>query len=129
MQALFQGLLALQILRQRRKYPKIFTQTFQHIPTNIATNLVRRKPLSSVDPAAQERAIALACEAAGVLSSELSAVELHGTGTPLGDPVEVSALSRMWGDEAACDGMGWMVWIVLTTRQENKGSCDFKYLI
>ena len=58
----------------------------------------RRKPLSSVDPTAQERAICLACEDAGLQSSELAAVELHGTGTPLGDPVEVSALAR------------WKVW-------------------
>lgn len=61
----------------------------------------RRKPLSSVDPAAQESAIALACEDAAIASSELSAVELHGTGTPLGDPVEVSALSRTLRDRTA----------------------------
>ena len=51
-----------------------------------------------MDPAAQERAICLACEDAGLQSSELEAVELHGTGTPLGDPVEVSALARTGGN-------------------------------
>ncbi|CAL1140432.1 unnamed protein product [Cladocopium goreaui] len=54
----------------------------------------RRKPLSSVDPIAQEHAVHLACSDAGIKPSELTVVELHGTGTPLGDPVEVSALAR-----------------------------------
>ncbi|CAJ1424691.1 unnamed protein product [Effrenium voratum] len=57
----------------------------------------KQKPLSSVDPAAQERAIRLACQDAGVRPAELAAVELHGTGTPLGDPVEVSALAKAVG--------------------------------
>ena len=47
-----------------------------------------------MDPVAQERAIRLACADAGIKCSELAAIELHGTGTPLGDPVEVSALAR-----------------------------------
>ena len=53
--------------------------------------------MSSVDPFAQEHAIRLACADARLSPSELSAVELHGTGTPLGDPVEVSALARTEG--------------------------------
>jgi len=53
-----------------------------------------RKPLSAVDPVAQERVINLACADAGIRPSDLAAVEMHGTGTPLGDPVEVSALAR-----------------------------------
>ncbi|CAE7269691.1 mpaC, partial [Symbiodinium microadriaticum] len=54
-----------------------------------------QKPLSSVDPLAQERVIRMACESASVTPASLAAVELHGTGTPLGDPVEVSALARV----------------------------------
>ena len=53
--------------------------------------------MSSVDPVAQERAIHLACSDAGINASELAVVELHGTGTALGDPVEVSALARTEG--------------------------------
>ena len=54
-----------------------------------------QKPLSSVDPLAQERVIRMACASASVTPASLAAVELHGTGTPLGDPVEVSALARV----------------------------------
>ncbi|CAE7660866.1 orfB, partial [Symbiodinium microadriaticum] len=48
----------------------------------------KRKPLSSVEPRAQERVIRLACASAQVAPGDLAALELHGTGTPLGDPVE-----------------------------------------
>ncbi|CAE7231115.1 PKS40 [Symbiodinium sp. CCMP2592] len=54
-----------------------------------------QKPLSSVDPLAQERVIRLACASASVTPTDLAAVELHGTGTPLWDPVEISALARL----------------------------------
>jgi acyl transferase domain-containing protein len=53
-----------------------------------------QRPLTAVDPKAQERAIWMACADAGIEPSHLAAVEMHGTGTPLGDPVEISALAR-----------------------------------
>jgi len=59
----------------------------------------KQKPLSAVDPVAQERVIRAACADAGMKPAQLSAVELHGTGTPLGDPVEVSALSKTLSDK------------------------------
>ncbi|OLP75318.1 Phthiocerol synthesis polyketide synthase type I PpsC, partial [Symbiodinium microadriaticum] len=55
----------------------------------------KRKPLSSVEPRAQERVIRLACASAQIAPGDLAALELHGTGTPLGDPVEISALARL----------------------------------
>ncbi len=42
----------------------------------------------------QEAVIAAAHAAAGVTADEISYVEAHGTGTSLGDPIEVSALTR-----------------------------------
>ena len=51
-----------------------------------------RKPLSAVDPLAQERVIRLACASASMTPAALTAVELHGTGTPLGDPVEAAQM-------------------------------------
>ena len=51
-------------------------------------------------PQAQADVIERALSAAGVEPSEISAVEAHGTGTPLGDPIEVSGLSRVFGDSA-----------------------------
>ncbi|ARP73394.1 polyketide synthase [Streptomyces pluripotens] len=44
---------------------------------------------------AQQAVLRLACTAAGVSPAELSYVELHGTGTPLGDPVEAAALGAV----------------------------------
>jgi len=42
----------------------------------------------------QMRAIELAQELAGVEPGELGFIEAHGTGTPIGDPIEVRALTR-----------------------------------
>ncbi|MFG2357985.1 SDR family NAD(P)-dependent oxidoreductase [Streptomyces sp. NPDC048521] len=44
---------------------------------------------------AQQEVVRLACAAAGVSPADLSYVELHGTGTPLGDPVEAAALGTV----------------------------------
>ncbi|MER7842083.1 SDR family NAD(P)-dependent oxidoreductase [Streptomyces sp. NPDC096040] len=48
---------------------------------------------------AQQDVLRLACAAAGVFPAELHYVELHGTGTPLGDPVEAAALGAVAGRE------------------------------
>ena len=48
----------------------------------------------------QARAIAAAQAVAGVRPEEISAVEAHGTGTRLGDPIEVAALTKVFGDGA-----------------------------
>ena len=42
----------------------------------------------------QARAIALAQEAAGVNPETIGYIEAHGTGTPLGDPIELAALTQ-----------------------------------
>ena len=47
---------------------------------------------------AQESVITLACERAGVRPADVRYVELHGTGTPVGDPIEASALGATLGD-------------------------------
>lgn len=44
----------------------------------------------------QARAIREALEVANVDPATIGFVEGHGTGTPLGDPIEVAALSRAW---------------------------------
>ncbi|WP_165990169.1 polyketide synthase, partial [Streptomyces sp. YIM 98790] len=46
---------------------------------------------------AQEEVIRLACRRAGVSPAEVQYVELHGTGTRVGDPVEAAALGAALG--------------------------------
>nr|WP_264086255.1 type I polyketide synthase [Streptomyces marincola] len=49
---------------------------------------------------AQEEVLRLAWERAGVSADSLQYVELHGTGTPVGDPVEAAALGAAAGGRA-----------------------------
>ena len=53
------------------------------------------------NPAAQADVIAEAHAVADVDSSSISYVETHGTGTPLGDPIEIEALRRAFGSSEA----------------------------
>jgi amino acid adenylation domain-containing protein len=50
--------------------------------------------------AAQRRVIESAATAAGVGLDTISYIEAHGTGTPLGDPIEIAALSEALGSRA-----------------------------
>ena len=44
----------------------------------------------------QARVVAMAQAQANVLPQDISYIEAHGTGTPLGDPIEVEALTKVW---------------------------------
>ncbi|MFE6775903.1 SDR family NAD(P)-dependent oxidoreductase [Streptomyces sp. NPDC057702] len=52
------------------------------------------------NPHAQTAVIRRALERAGVQADQVSYVEAHGTGTRLGDPIEVSALTKAFGAES-----------------------------
>lgn len=49
------------------------------------------------NPKAQELLISNAIKKAGISAKEISYIEAHGTGTPIGDPIEVNALSKAFG--------------------------------
>ncbi|PZH14813.1 hypothetical protein C1I97_09670, partial [Streptomyces sp. NTH33] len=49
-------------------------------------------------PRGQEAVIRAACAAAGTAPADVQYVELHGTGTRVGDPVEAAALGAAYGD-------------------------------
>ena len=52
----------------------------------------RSQVITAPHPEAQEELIAAACHDAGVSPRDISYVECHGTGTKLGDPIEISAI-------------------------------------
>ncbi|MFF7638602.1 beta-ketoacyl synthase N-terminal-like domain-containing protein, partial [Kitasatospora sp. NPDC008050] len=53
--------------------------------------------LTAPEQRAQEEVLRLAYERAGIAPSDVAYVELHGTGTPLGDPIEAAALGAVLG--------------------------------
>ncbi|MEU3642884.1 type I polyketide synthase [Lentzea sp. NPDC034063] len=57
--------------------------------------------LTAPDADAQAEVLRLAYDRAGIAPSAVQYVELHGTGTKAGDPVEASALGQVFGRELA----------------------------
>ncbi len=57
----------------------------------------RSNGLMAPNPLAQEAVVREACRRAGVSPGEIQFVESHGTGTLLGDPIEVKALGAVLG--------------------------------
>ncbi|MFI0479613.1 SDR family NAD(P)-dependent oxidoreductase [Actinomadura sp. 9N215] len=64
--------------------------------------------LSAPSGAAQQRVIRAALADAGLAPSEVDAVEGHGTGTGLGDPIEANALLESYGRDHAPDDPVWL---------------------
>lgn len=55
----------------------------------------RSNGLTAPNGLAQERVIREALDRAGLTPDEIGYIEVHGTGTPLGDPIEVEAIGRI----------------------------------
>ncbi|GIH67095.1 type I polyketide synthase [Microbispora siamensis] len=64
--------------------------------------------LSAPNGAAQQRVIRAALADAGLGPEEVDAVEGHGTGTGLGDPIEANALMEVYGRARAADDPVWL---------------------
>ncbi|MEU0007815.1 type I polyketide synthase, partial [Streptomyces sp. NPDC006314] len=78
--------------------------------------------------AAQEEVIGLACERAGVDSTSIQYVELHGTGTRVGDRIEAAALGAVMGRERP-DGNPLRVGSVKTNIGHLEGAAGIAGLI
>ena len=59
--------------------------------------------LTAPNGLAQESLIKEALSNAGVKSQQVSYIEAHGTGTPLGDPIEVGALGQVYSEGRSKD--------------------------
>lgn len=57
------------------------------------------------NPKAQTAVVATALERSGIPASELGYIEAHGTGTALGDPIEIAALSKAFRYEPGAKRM------------------------
>jgi acyl transferase domain-containing protein len=57
----------------------------------------RARTLTSPSTFAQSKVIVKAIETAGVPVDTITHIEAHGTGTPLGDPIEINGLKRAFG--------------------------------
>ncbi|ALG08377.1 SDR family NAD(P)-dependent oxidoreductase [Kibdelosporangium phytohabitans] len=65
----------------------------------------KRTTITAPTVASQREVVSAAIERAGVDPREITYVETHGTGTSLGDPIEVEALRQVFGP--ASDDVGW----------------------
>jgi acyl transferase domain-containing protein/acyl carrier protein len=54
----------------------------------------RAQVITAPHPEAQEELIAAACHDAGISPRDITYVECHGTGTKIGDPIEISAITN-----------------------------------
>ncbi|MFI8977450.1 amino acid adenylation domain-containing protein [Nocardia asteroides] len=70
--------------------------------------------------AAQAEAITAAHRAAGIIADTVSYVETHGTGTRLGDPIEIAALTRAFGSSTDRAGR----WCAIGSVKSNIGHLD-----
>lgn len=60
--------------------------------------------LNAPNPHAQQQVIRKAVQAAGVRSCDIGYVETHGTGTVLGDPIEIKSLAAVLGEGRTAHG-------------------------
>ncbi|MCW8444761.1 SDR family NAD(P)-dependent oxidoreductase [Fluoribacter gormanii] len=83
------------------------------------------------NPEAQKQVILSALQKAGINSWQINYIEAHGTGTVLGDPIEIKALSEVYQNKAflgsvksnighseACAGLAGLVRILLQYQDE-----------
>jgi acyl transferase domain-containing protein/enoyl-CoA hydratase/carnithine racemase/aryl carrier-like protein/SAM-dependent methyltransferase len=76
------------------------------------------------NPVAQAEVVSTALARAGVDSTDVSYLEAHGTGTALGDPIEVSGLTRAFRERARADGAARGRHCAIGSLKSNIGHCE-----
>ncbi|MEU6085172.1 type I polyketide synthase, partial [Streptomyces sp. NPDC047108] len=64
--------------------------------------------LTAPNGPAQERVIRAALDNSGLSTGDIDVIEAHGTGTPLGDPIEAEALLATYGDARPDERPLWL---------------------
>ncbi|GGS66403.1 type I polyketide synthase [Streptomyces cinerochromogenes] len=85
--------------------------------------------LTAPDPSAQEEVIRQAHARAGTRPDDIQYVELHGTGTPVGDPVEAAALGAALGRPRTPDTPALRVGSVKTNIGHLEGAAGIAGLV
>ena len=73
------------------------------------------------NPVAQEQVVRQALKSAGIAARAVSYVEAHGTGTSIGDPIEITGLTRAFGWRRVENLEPWC-WI--GSAKSNLGHCE-----
>ncbi|RZK98813.1 MAG: polyketide synthase, partial [Rubrivivax sp.] len=71
------------------------------------------------NPVAQAQVIAQALKESGIPARAVSYIEAHGTGTSLGDPIEIAGLSKAFGTQTADTG-----YCAIGSAKSNIGHCE-----
>ncbi|MGD9212680.1 MAG: beta-ketoacyl synthase N-terminal-like domain-containing protein, partial [Desulfobacteraceae bacterium] len=87
---------ALVLLANKELVTKYYARV---IGTAINQNGGRAQVITAPHPEAQEELIAAACQDAGIMPQEIAYLECHGTGTKIGDPIEMTAIQNTVGRE------------------------------
>ncbi|MFF0171414.1 beta-ketoacyl synthase N-terminal-like domain-containing protein, partial [Streptomyces prasinus] len=68
----------------------------------------RSQGLTAPNGPSQQRVVQAALEAARLAPADIDAIEAHGTGTSLGDPIEAGALAEVFGPGRAAERPVWL---------------------
>ena len=84
----------------------------------------RSSSLTAPNGPAQQEVIRTALQMAGLKASEVSHVQLHGTGTPLGDPIEMGAANAVLVDIQRGNNGGRLIPLAASTAKSMIGHTE-----